>query len=248
MLIDEKEVKRRLETEENLLNRLLRSTESPAPAEIVVPPEIPNLDDILNISDPLTTMEKPSKVSDISEAKLNKLLNPDPGYAGRGTKNLHRDTQAGIGITASILGTTRASRMNDVAISQSHSYERGYTGPVDLVNAAKTPKEDLQERIIAGHGIIVDKCFNRLLKSLDLLDDDKLERVQKASELSIVAKNLSGIIAHASHATQDTVEVQEKSVHFHIMKPEQAKDADYPTIEISSEASELAWQEKNRSS
>ena len=32
------------------------------------------------------------------------------------------------------------------------------------------------------------------------------------------------------------------------MKPEMAKDAEYPTIEISSESSELAWQEKNRNS
>ena len=189
MRIPESEYERRMRTDENLLNRLLRNKDSePAAIEVPIPEEIPNLDNILNISSPLTNQDK----------KLDKLLNFDPEYAGRGPKGLHRDTQAAIGITAGILGTTKASRLGDVAISSSHSYERGYTNPVDLVNPAKSPKEDLQERIIQGHSIIVDKCFNRLMTTLNLLDDDKLEKVPRATELSLIAKNLSGIIAHAS--------------------------------------------------
>jgi hypothetical protein len=248
MYIDEDEAQRRITTEENLLNRLGRGRDRNE-SEIEIPP-IPSfdLDDILAISDPLTTMdegeEKPSKSAEMSSNRLSRLLNMDPSYAGSGTKNLHRDTQAAVGVAAGILGTTKAARIGDVATSQAHSYARGYTGPVDLVNPEKSPKEELQAKIIEGHGIIVDKCFSRLLKSLDLLSDEKLEKVQKATDLTLVAKNLSSIIGHAAAATQDHVEVQEKSVHFHIMKPEMATDAEYKTIELSSEKEEMVWREK----
>lgn len=164
---------------------------------------------------------------------LDKLLT---GYAGRGTKQLHRDTQAGIGVTASILGTTKAHRMGDVAISSAHSYERGYTNPVDLVRKDRNPKEDLLNKVIEGHGIVVDKCFNRLLMTLDLMDDGKLQTVKNPLQLSIIAKNLSGVIAHASNSTKENVlDAREQTVHFHILRPEMAQEQEYPTIEISSE-------------
>jgi hypothetical protein len=181
------------------------------------------------------TQEEP-----FSPELLDKLLNPvilsnGKVYPGRGSKGFHVDEQAGIGVTAGILGTTKSSRLAGVSISSAHSYERGYTGPVPLVDPSKSPKEELRNKIIEGHGIIVDKCFNRLLQTLELLDDDKLAKVQKATELSIVAKNLSGIIASASAATQDKlVDNKEQSVHFHIMRPEPALHDDYPTINIDS--------------
>jgi hypothetical protein len=248
MYIDEEEAQRRITTEENLLNRLPARDRNERNIEI---PAIPtfDMDDILAISDPLTTQEdgeepKETRAKEMSQNRLQRLLRMDPSYAGLGTKNLHRDTQAAVGVAAGILGTTKAARIGDVAISQAHSYQRGYTGPVDLVNPEKSPKEELQAKIIEGHGVVVDVCFKRLIKSLDLLDDEKLEKVQKATDLTQIAKNLSSIIGHAAAATQDHVDIQEKSVHFHIMKPEMATDAEYKTIELSSEKEEMVWREK----
>lgn len=244
MFINDEEYQRRIRTEENLLNRLPQDHQISGDVSI---PAIPSFDleDILSISNESTTQE-PKKKS-LSQNRLQRILNADPSYAGRGTKQLHRDTQASIGISAGILGTTKAARIGDVSIRGAHAYERGYTTPTDVYDPGKSPKEELQAKIIEGHTIVVDKCFSRLLKSLDLLDDDKLQKVQKAGELSQIAKNLSGIIGHAAQATQDHVDIQEKSVHFHIMRPEQATDADYQTIEVSSakeEIREQAWREK----
>src|SRR4249920_3821310 len=54
-----------------------------------------------------------------AENALSRLLSDKAfSYAGSGTKALHRDTQAAIGVTASLLGTTKASRLGDVAITQ----------------------------------------------------------------------------------------------------------------------------------
>lgn len=245
MFIDEEEAQRRLRTEENLLTRLPED-QRPLPDEVSPVPNF-SIEDLLSISDPLTSQELPDiekKSSELSQNRLRRLLNVDPTYAGRGTKGLHRDTQASIGIAAGILGTSKASRLGEVARSQAVSYMHGYTGPVDNYNPDKSPKQELQNKIIEGHSIVVDKAFGRLLKTLDLLDDDKLTKVQKATDLSHIARNLSGIIGHAASATQDHVDVQEKSVHFHIMRPEQAKDADYQTIEVNTEKTELAWREK----
>lgn len=267
MFITEEEALRRLRTEENLINRVQRGDSSSPPLEEVVPPSLPLDSDILNISEAPREIDREVGKKESrakarkgpidfelasaveAEAALDKLLNGDKGYAGRGTKGLHRDEQAGIGVTASILGPTRASKLGDVAISSSYSYERGYTGPVDAVDPNKSPKEELREKIIEGHGIVVDKCFGRLLKTLDLLDDTKLGEVKRATDLSVIAKNLSGIVSHATQATQDkVVENNEKNVHFHIMRPDRAEESDYKTIEISSETSELQWQEHNRES
>lgn len=241
MFIDEEEAARRLRTDENLLNRILPRDPSPEPS-FIFPLGLEEI--IQSDPEPVEVEKKGSPKNfenlDSKEAskKLEKLLSPPSEYKGRGTKQLHRDVQAGIGLTASYLGTTKASRAGDVAISSAHSYERGYTGPVDLVNPEKSPKEDLRERIIQGHGIIVDKCFDRLLHTLNLLDDDKLGAVKKASELTVIARNLSGIISHAAQATQEKgFEVNENSVHFHVMRPEQAIEAEYKTVEVSSTSS-----------
>lgn len=245
MFIPKEEAERRLNSRENLVNSLPRSSENISPDSFHLPP---------SFSLPLEEEEKgpiseePKKT--YQEKTIEKLLSDDPldietgfdrlldlkkfSYKGAGTKALHRDVQAGIGIASSFLGTTKASRLNDVGISSAHSYENGYTSPTDLSNPLKTPKADLQNRIIQGHGIVIDKCFNRLLRTLDLLDDDKLEGVKKATDLSIIAKNLSSIVNHATAVTQDKlIENNEKSVHFHIMKPPMAQEEEYPVIEIT---------------
>lgn len=252
MFIPESEAIHRLSTEENLLVRLNRSSSESAllPSDINLPPALPL--DIHQVLDPFDGSFN-GKIPELEEEKgpidletvdsrkarkeLERLLNPS-SYPGRGTKDLSRDTQAAIGVTAGILGTTKASRLGDVAISQAHSYERGYTDPVSLSDPRKSPKEELRAKIIEGHGIVVDKAFSRLLKTLDLLDDNKLTEVKRATDLSVIAKNLSGVVQHATMATQDkVVENNEKSVHFHIMKPEQATDEDYPTLTINASAS-----------
>jgi hypothetical protein len=238
MFIPKEESDRRLQSEENLVNRVSRPDSGSAAHPELLPPSID-----LDVHELLS-----EETGELDEAALSKLLNVDE-YAGRGTKSLSRETQAAIGVTAGILGTTKASRMHDVAISSAHSYERGYTGPVDLVNPAKSPKEDLADKIIAGHGIIVDKAFGRLMKTLDLLDDDKLAGVKKASDLANIGRNLSGIIAHASQSTKDNnFDNREQSVHFHIMRPDRAEESEYKTVEISSEREEKAYQERNRES
>jgi len=246
MFISASESLRRIETGRALRSRLgtgdnlLSGGEVRVPVSISLPLEKEGSEILMpeeeEKSQPTHPLDFDRMTPTQAEQALEKLLNPSPnGYKGRGTKALHRDTQAAIGVTASILGTTKAARMNDVSIVGAHSYERGYTGPNDLINPAKGPKEELREKILQGHGLIVNKCFVKLEKTLDLLDDEKLEKLTRPIDITIVAKNLSGIIAHATQATQDkNVEVNDNNVHFHIMRPEQAIEAEYKTVEINS--------------
>jgi len=267
MFIPEEEAVRRITSPENLVTRrgshTSRSIEEDSkfissvlsedlPTFLPVPEEAPILSPSLEKEHPPSHPDRSfGEISprELSERELEKMLSGDKPYAGRGTKALGNEVRAAIGVTAGILGTTKASRLNDVSIPAAHSYERGYTGPNDLSNPEKKPKEALQAKIIEGHGVVVDIAFGRLLKTLNLLDDDKLGEVKRATELSQIAKNLSGVVAHATQATQDrNTEVNEKNVHFHIMRPEQAIDADYKTIEISSEREEQDYQNRNRES
>jgi len=191
----------------------------------------PSLSGLLN--GPVDLTQNPSRAKRV----LDNLLN---GYAGRGTKALHRDVQASIGATAEILGTTKASRIGDVAISSAQSYENGYTGPVDMV-AGRNRKRDLQDKIIEKSNVVVDIVFARLLKTLNCMDDKKIESVGKATELSLIARNLNGIIAQA---TPKEAIVQEQSVHFHVWRPEMAEEGEYPVIEVNSEKEEKVFTER----
>lgn len=247
MFIPEDEVARRLRSSENLVTRSgSHSSGNSREDEEFLSRVLPSSDDLPSFSEPSEILSRsrenerpPSRPTRVASAEFNldRMLEGDKPYAGRGTKALHMDTRAAIGVTAGILGTTKASRLNDVAIAGAHSYRAGYTGPRDFSNPEKSPREELQAKIIEGHGIIVDRCFSRLLSTLDLLDDEKLGEVKRATELSQIAKNLSGVIAHATNATQDkSVEKNEQNVHFHIMRPEQALEAEYKTVEVSSES------------
>jgi hypothetical protein len=242
MFISDEELARRLSSETNLVSRIRRGDDPElAPTSFPLPPDIP----LPPLEESFPILSDPCVPGEILPPEdfagdLDKLLNPSllkngREYSGRGPKGLHVDEQAAIGISAGILGTTKGSRLGDVTYQSGHSFKNGYEGNHTQYDPRRGPKEELRDKIIGGHGIIVDKCFNRLLATLDLLDDNKLSQVKRATELSIVAKNLSGIIASASAATQDKfVDQKEQSVHFHIMRPEPASHDDYPTINIDS--------------
>lgn len=255
MFISDSEASSRLSSESNLISRIKNESDSLAPASYPLPPDLPSFEDFSEASEekgpilaegslPLTESEENSWTPEDLDKILNpRILNPrilknGKVYSGRGPKGLHIDEQAAIGVSSGILGTTKGSRLGDVTYASGHSFKNGYTGNGNQYDPSKSPKEELRDRIIEGHGIIVDRCFNRLLTALDLLDDQKLGEVKRATELSIVAKNLSGIISSASAATQDKyVDNKEQSVHFHIMRPEPALHDDYPTVVINASES-----------
>lgn len=248
MFISDEELAARLTSEANLVSRLNRGENDLAPSSFPLPPDPVSISIPLEEKGPIspaTPLDPCSPVEilpaeEFSAESLDRLLNPrilknGKEYTGRGPKGLHVDEQAAIGVAAGILGTTKGSHLGDVTYASGHSFKNGYEGNHTQYDPRRGPKEELREKIIGGHGVIVDKCFNRLLATLDLLDDNKLSQVKRATELSIVAKNLSGIIASASAATQDKfVDQKEQSVHFHIMRPEPALHDDYPTINIDS--------------
>jgi len=254
MFISDEELAARLSSEANLVSRLRREDNDLVPSSFPLPSSEPLEESSVSQDPPLARvgdlgpiLENPCTPIEILPAEesfdpnsLDKLLNPrilknGKEYSGRGPKGLHVDEQAAIGVAAGILGTTAGGRLGDVTYPSAHSFKNGYEGNHTQYDPRRGPKEELREKIIGGHGIIVDKCFNRLLATLDLLDDQKLSQVKRATELSVVAKNLSGIIASASAATTDKfIDQKEQSVHFHIMRPEPALHDDYPTINIDS--------------
>jgi hypothetical protein len=83
---------------------------------------------------------------------------------------------------------------------------------------------------------------------LDLLDDHKLQEVKRATDLSVIAKNLSVLSSTQPMLPDKGIEVNDNNVHFHIMRPERATESEYPTIDISSEKEEKVYQEHNRES
>jgi hypothetical protein len=261
MFISKKESAARLESEDNLVRVLRREDSSLVPTFQPLPPSFelqPPPDEPVVPAPPSPPAEREKQdnpklnkdvaralSSDpvIADAAMERLLSPSSSsYKGSGPKHLTDDFRAAMAVTGDLLGNNYAKNLGGVSqiTVWGHQHAQNSYQNVNGVSGRpkKEPREELREKIVQGHGIVVDKCFNRLLKTLDLLDDDKLQTVKKATELSIVAKNLSGIIAHASNATQDKyVDNKEQSVHFHIMRPEQGKDDDYPTIEISPESS-----------
>jgi len=145
--------------------------------------------------------------------------------------HLTLDEQAGVGVTARLLSATASARMNDLSASHANDLEHSY--PSGQARFERKKKQALTDKILERTDIVVDVCFERLLKTMDLMTDEKLEEVQKAESLSRIARNIHGIISNAT--PREEKEVERPVSQFIIYKPEIRKEASYQTLVLKNE-------------
>ena len=170
----------------------------------------------------------PSESDVFTRLKLAKILNDATPGRKKNIRNRTMEENGSIGLSTKLLGSRNTEEMLGVDPGQQGNIQHGYTGSVDRVNK-KNYKEDLLDEIYRQGGVVTNLAFSRLLKSLHLLDNNKIEEVSDPVKLLSVARGLSGIVKDMTPKESD---VREQSVHFHVYRPEQNQDSDYDTIEV----------------
>ena len=172
----------------------------------------------------------PSRSPDVfTRLKLAKIIdNKTPGRKVK-IRNRTLEENGSIGLSSKVLGSKETEKLFGVDPQQQNHLTHGFTGSVDRVKG-KNKKEELLDEIYSQGGKVTKLAFNRILKSLSLLNEDKIEEVTDPMKLLGLARGLSGIVRDMTPKEGDE---KEQQVHFHVYRPEQKVDSDYETIEVS---------------
>lgn len=246
--LSEEEANRRLNDPRNIVRRVNRG---PAPSDISIPaPIIPtNLEPTLPGTEVPTEAQDDSNgheqqaddssFSDIFDAaigikavdqdplaalKFNRLLTPHTPGRKAGIRNRTIGENGSVAVTSFILGSGKTENLFGVPPSTQSQLRHGRPSHVSNV------KEELLDEIYRQGRTVTNKAFNRLLASIDLLTDEKLKAISKATEVAGVAKSMSSIIRDL---TPKESEQRDPVVQFHIYAPEQVTEDAYETIDVN---------------
>ena len=171
----------------------------------------------------------PDKEDVFSKLKMSKIIDSTTPGRKRNIRNRSTEENGSVGLSTKVLGSKATEKLFGVDPQQQNHIVHGHTSSVDRVNK-KNQKEDLLEEIYRQSGVVTNLAFSRLLKSLDLLDEEKIGEIEDPMKLLSTARGLSGIV---KDMTPKEGEGREQSVHFHVYRPEQNQDSDYETIEVN---------------
>jgi hypothetical protein len=232
MFISEATAQERIRSSQNILNRVKRDDAMDDLGKIPLPAVVPSVDEegVVGEESAAPIVEiLPAEDSDpISPKGLAKLLAGDEEQLNRRRRTRTLEEQSSIGLTAALISSYAAERMHDVSHMQANNYEHGHTS-TDARMSGKSPKEELQRRILEKNGLVVDMAFERLMKSLELMDDDKLAKIMKPEVLARIAGDMHRIV---TNATPKDAEDSAQGVHFHIWKPEVKEESHYKVVTV----------------
>ena len=222
MFISEEEASARISASTNLLSRASRDDSGPITDQSPEPP-LPELDS--SVSEPEVEV-LPADSCLMPEREQKKAILRLLRGSAVGIDNLHPDVRAAIGAIHNMLGPGHSEEM--FAVSEGHA-RRLKDGMVDRKQGVQA---DLLEKVQGYQEKVADAAFTRLLKTLDLLDDEKLEKLTGAKDLAQVASQISKILSN----TVPKDKPQEGGTVFHIYRPEMVQETHYETVVVSKDA------------
>lgn len=160
---------------------------------------------------------------DTKTRELDRIL--DLANATRMTGAAGRSPQVDAAIAESsfLMGAQETARMFNVPLGTAQSLGRKLKDPDSVTN------QQLKEELLKTRSRLGLLASSRLEKALNCLTDDKIEKIQKATNLSRIAKDLASIMDKVAPAP---VEMTEEHVHFHVFKPEIASESQYDTVVV----------------
>lgn len=207
MFIDKKTVDDRVTDEENLVNLVLgiASRNSSVVDSIPVDAELPD------------------------ERSESEVLTPEvigivkPHHSGRPAGKLN----VGIELKhlAGLLAQTDTTREVGAALGMSHhsvaQYAKGQSTP-------NVPNLELKGKLEADLSKVRDKALERLLSSLDLLDDDKVGKAS-AKDISSIAANMSKVMASTLPKEDANANIRAQLI---VYAPTQITENKFEVVEI----------------
>lgn len=222
MFISRDEADRRL-TEKR--NRLREAVQTEAPEILEQIDEKDFVRDPDEVREDAAREDEPEPQLDKDLRQLDALIKPKRNGRAHYVGDLA--AQVAVGETEILLGPTAASALFDISSSQADAYSRGQRSSADITTLAP-PKPALKKRIDEFKEILAKKAALRLGKTLDLLTDEKLGKVTKATELSQLSKDMAVVLEKVS--PKDTG--NEGGVHFHLYRPDMSQINQYEVIQV----------------
>jgi len=166
--------------------------------------------------------ESPRIDADALKALDDILIPPSPRGRPKGQHNRSDNLRATIGVASKVLGGRATDQLFDAGKQMPYAYAQG------KVSVGGEVKEDLVLEVKDQQDAIRDLAFNRLVKTLGLMDDEKLEAVTDVTKLARVGRDLSSIVDKVT----PKAEANTQSVHFHVFRPEARPEQSYEVIDL----------------
>ena len=216
MRIDTKELARRLNSDKNISNLVKRS--APVPSGSMSQKEADNDSRSVTID------------ADKTEPSLFEPLNPGPrqhvthetidhGHR-RGCPNIPEPVREVIGALGELNSYKSISQVFDVSIPAVQQAVSGKVG-------GRPANKERQDAVIARRLSIEDVALAKLMKSLDLIDDEKMEGCS-AKELSQVSSNL----AKVSQSMRETNTSIGQQTNIVVYSPERRAEDKYNVVDV----------------
>jgi hypothetical protein len=160
---------------------------------------------------------------------IKKMLGLAPQGRKQGVKNAPVEIQAAAATTAQLVSTRVAAREFDFSHHHAHELKHGYTNQEAQYNPGVEPNALLRQEVNHQKKMVRDLAFEKLVKTLGLLDDDKLAALTDPVKIARVGRDLSTIHEKALPREEQNTN---SGVHFHIWKPEQREEDSYPMVRV----------------
>lgn len=147
-----------------------------------------------------------------------------------GQRGLPKEVQAAAAVTAELVDTRTAAKVFDMSTHHADELKHGFTNQ-EARYGGEDPDKDLAKVINKQKKAVRDLAFDKLTKTLGLIDDDKLMAVTDPLKLTRMAKDLSGVVDKVLPKEAASV----GGIHFHVWRPEMRSESDFETVTVGAQ-------------
>lgn len=180
---------------------------------------------------------------------LRKMLGLRRAGTREGIGHIPMEIRAGIATTDQLTTARNAGAVWGVHHHHADSLGAGFTGPAQryygtdnavgkdgklipgLVSGAHEANRELLAEINIQKKSLRDVAFSRLMKSLGLITDEKLEALTDVVKLTRVTRDLSTVYDKA--IPREELASGNNGVHFHVWRPEMRAEDAYEVINLN---------------
>ena len=169
----------------------------------------------------------PSRTGPISEPRP--LFEIDRCGSGRtpGAVNRTTEEREAIGTLGQMNTLQDTADMTGASVSQVHAYRNGYN-----TTGRRNHDKELEAGVKKNVGKIRDAAIDRMLSSMNLITDEKLKEVKKATDLATIAATL-GKVAQLGIPKQESSGQSDNRVQIVVYAPAIKDEERYETVDVN---------------
>lgn len=232
MFISEQEANNRVNSSENVLQRIRRDEGFRDGEAHTFEPEAipaPNVAELPAPTDEDFSCESAQVLGiDYPDEKvIKRMLGLSELGRGKGRVAIPNEVRAAAGVCAELTTAKTAARAFDMSVHHADELKHGFTNQLARYGG-QAPQEDLKKEIDRQKKHVRDLAFEKLIKTLGLMSDDKLASVTDPTKLSRISKDLAVVVDKTTPKEEGPM----GGVHFHVWRPEMRTEESYEVINV----------------